>query len=83
MNVKDSFQYILKYYDKEVVKMMVEKYGYTYLQALKLFFNSETYRMLREQSLEMWQFGCPAIFDMWECEQIIGDPRKSIYIREM
>lgn len=30
MNIKDSFYYILSYYDKEVVKMMVENYGYAY-----------------------------------------------------
>ena len=81
MNIKDSFHYILDYYDKEVIKMMVEKYGYTYKEALIKFLNSETYRMLKDIKLEMWEFGCPAIFDMWECEQIVGDPRLSSYLR--
>jgi hypothetical protein len=37
--------------------------------------------MLSDPSLEMWDFGYPAIFDMWETEQITGDPRNSVYIR--
>lgn len=81
MNIKDSFYYILSYYDKEVIKMMVDKYGYTYKDAFKKFLNSETYKMLSDINLAMWEFGCPAIFDMWECEQIVGDPRLSSYIR--
>lgn len=38
--------------------------------------------MLSDTSLEMWDFGYPAIFNMWECEQITGDPRNSSYFRE-
>lgn len=71
----------LDYYDKEIIKMIVQKYGYSYMQALKKFINSETYKMLKDIKLEMWNFGCPAIFDMWECEQIAGNPRLSSYIR--
>ncbi len=43
---------------------------------------SETYSMLSDTTLEMWYFGYPAIFNMWECEQITGDPRNSSYFRE-
>ena len=42
---------------------------------------SETYKMLRNPNLEMWEFSPLGIFDMWECEQITGDPRTSLYIR--
>ena len=73
--------YILKYYDKEVVTLMCEKYDYTEMDALRRFIKSETYAMLSNPALEMWQFGYPAIFDMWEVEQITGDPRNSVYIR--
>ena len=71
----------LDYYDKEIIKMIVEKYDYTYMEALKKFLNSETYRMLKNVKLEMWEFGYPAIFDMWECEQITGSPLSSSYLR--
>ena len=71
----------LDYYDKEIIKMIVDKYNYSYMDALKRFFFSETYKMLRDTKLEMWEFGCPAIFDMWECEQITGSPLSSSYLR--
>ncbi len=37
--------------------------------------------MVCDQELAMWEFSHPAILSMWECEQITGDPRNSIYIR--
>lgn len=63
--------YILNYYDKEVVKLICEKYGLSEWEALRKFMRSETYSMLSDSSLEMW-----------ECEQITGDPRNSSYFRE-
>lgn len=77
----DFMAFFLEYYDKEIIKMIVEKYDYSYMKALKLFLNSETYKMLRNVNLEMWDFGYPAIFDMWECEQITGSPLNSSYLR--
>lgn len=77
----NTFKYILDYYDKEVVKMISEKYGFNELEALRKFLNSETYSMMSDESLEMWEFGCPAIFNMRECEQITGNPRNSSYFR--
>ena len=73
--------FFLHYYDKEIIKEMVLKYNFTYMEALRKFLNSETYKMLSNINLGMWQFGYPAILEMWECEQIVGDPRKSSYIR--
>lgn len=80
MNMKDSMRYFLVYYDKEIIKMISTKYGFDFFEALKNFLNSETYKMLKDKELEMWEFGCPAIFEMWECEQITGDPRNSAYL---
>ena len=71
----------LDYYDREIITMITEKYGYSYMEALKKFLNSKTYNMLRDVELEMWEFGCPAIFEMWECEQITGSPLQSSYLR--
>lgn len=75
------FSYILKYYDREVAKMIMQKYGIDELEAVRRFINSETYNMLSDIRLEMWEFGYPALFNMWECEQITGDPRNSSYFR--
>lgn len=35
--------------------------------------------MLENPELEMWEFCPDVIFEMWECEQITGNPRNSIY----
>lgn len=72
---------ILNYYDREVVRRISGKYGFSPLTALHKFLASETYRMLRTPKFAMWEFSPTGIFDMWESEQITGDPRNSLYIR--
>lgn len=72
---------VLDYYDEEIVKMISEKYGWKPMDALRKFLDSETYRMLSNAELEMWEFGPEAILDMWENEQISGNPRNSAYLR--
>ena len=71
----------LDYYDEEVVRRIVEKYGYDEKTALGLFLESQTYRMLANASMEMWQFGPEGIFNIWESERITGTPRNSAYLR--
>ena len=51
------------------------------LEALETFVNSETYKMICDPLLKMWEFAPLAIFDMWEHEIATGDPRNSFYIR--
>ncbi len=72
---------ILDYYNIEVVKLICQKYGFDAKDAFFSFAKSETHRMLSDSKFEMWEFGAPAIFDMWECEKISGSPRNSLYIR--
>ena len=72
---------ILDYYDEEVVRRIVEKYGYAEAEALSLFLGSETYRMLVNPAMAMWEFGPGGVFDMWEAERIAGSPRRSAYLR--
>ncbi len=72
---------ILDFYDEEVVNRIVEKYAYSEREALDLFLNSETYRMLANPDMAMWEFGPSAIFDMWETERVTGSPRRSVYLR--
>lgn len=72
---------MLIYYDSEICRMICDKYGIDHMSALRRFLCSETYKMLIDPDLEMWDFSPIAIFDMWENEQITGDPRNSLYIR--
>lgn len=81
MTLQEEMVLLLDYYDKELVKMICNKYGYEQKTALRKFLASETYRMLRDPKLAMWDFSPLGIFDMWECEQITGNPRNSLYIR--
>ena len=71
----------LYYYDREVSLLIAEKYAMSYMEALRRFLASETYAMLSDPELAMWQFAPLAIFDMWEVEQISGNPRNSLYLR--
>ena len=65
---------ILDYYDKEVVQSIFEKYGYSHLDALRLFVSSETHRMLENPKFEMQKFASGVLFDMREAEKITGAP---------
>ena len=71
---------ILDYYDEEVVKMISEKYNLEQMKALREYLQSETYSMMTDSELEMWEFGASAIFEMWENEKITVNPRNSIYL---
>ena len=72
---------IVDYYNNEVVVMIAEKYGMSQMDALKAFVNSKTHEMIENAECGMTDFGAEAIFEIWECEKITGDPRKSKYIR--
>ncbi len=69
------------YYDKQVVKMLSDKYGYSYMDAFIKFINSKTYKMLCDVNCQMWDFGPYGLFDVFESELVTGDPRNSVYIR--
>ncbi len=79
--MKKEMVFILSFYNEKVSQMIVEKYGVEPLSALRKFLFSETYRMLTDEELEMWDFSPFGIFDMWEVEQITGNPRNSLYLR--
>lgn len=73
---------VIDYYDNEVVMMIVEKYGLSHMEALKMFVSSKTHEMLENAECGMTDFGAGAIFEIWECEKITGKPTNSVYIRE-
>ncbi len=68
-------------YNKNVIKMIIEKYGLTEMEAAREFLMSETHRMLEDADMAMWEFSARAIFDMWEVEKITGNPRNSVHLR--
>lgn len=68
-------------YNKNVIKMIMEKYGLTEMEAAREFLMSETHRMLEDTDMAMWEFSARAIFDMWEVEKITGNPRNSVHLR--
>lgn len=72
---------INSYYDEEIVRHIVEKYGIEPLAALASYLQSETYRMFNDPELAMLEFSPAGIFDMGEAEQVTGDPRNSLYLR--
>ena len=79
--MKDEMIFILAFYNEKVSQMIVDKYGVEPLSALRRFLYSENYKMLTNVELEMWDFSPLGIFDMWEAEQITGNPRNSLYLR--
>ena len=68
-------------YNKNVIKMIMEKYGMTEMEAAREFIMSETHRMLEDADMAMWEFSARVIFDMWEVEKITGNPRNSVHLR--
>ncbi len=71
----------LDYYNKGVIRRIMDKYGMPQMEAARSFLTSETHRMLENADLAMWEFSERAVFDMWEAEQVTGDPRNSAYLR--
>lgn len=72
----------LDFLDRNVSKMICEKYGMSELDSIRSFLTSETYKMLEAEETEIFMMSPFAVFDMWECEKVSGDPRNSVYIRE-
>ena len=73
--------HVLQYYVVEVTRQISNKYAFAPMEALRMFIRSETYRMLTDPELEMWEFSPLIILDLWENEKVTGDPRTSVFIR--
>ena len=68
-------------YNKNVIKMIMEKYGMTEMEAAREFLMSETHRMLEDADMAMWEFSARVIFELWEVEKITGNPGNSVHLR--
>ena len=71
----------IDFFDRQVAFLIIEKYGFEEMNAIRLFLESETYKMLIDKELEVYTMSPKIVFDMWEAEQITGSPRNSQYIR--
>ena len=60
---------------------MIEKYDLDPMEAARRFLSSETHKLLEDADNGMWYFPEYAVFEMWEAEQITGDPRNSRHLR--
>ena len=72
----------LAFYDEYVSKLISEKYALSEKESIKSFLQSQTYQMLLDCETELDKVSPYILFDMWENEQITGEPRNSQYIRE-
>lgn len=72
----------LDFFDRHVSKMIYDKYGIPEIESIRTFLSSETYKMLATEETEVYTMSPYAVFDMWECEKVQGNPRASVYIRE-
>lgn len=73
--------FAIDYYDRQVIKSIMDKYGFDAMTAIRQFVCSETHSILEDADNGMWSFPAYAIFDMWESERVTGDPRNSLFIR--
>jgi hypothetical protein len=71
----------LDFFDRYIMRMIIEKYGFDEMKTMRSFINSETYQMLIDSELEIYKMSPRIVFDMWESEQVTGDPRNSTYLR--
>jgi hypothetical protein len=69
------------YYDREVIQMIIDKYDLDPMDATRRFIMSETHRMLEDASYGLLSMPTRSVFDMWEAEQVTGDPRNSAAVR--
>lgn len=64
-----------------VCDAIAEKYGLNDMEALRRFYTSQTYAMLAERETGVYKLSPLICMDLWEAEQITGDPRSSAFIR--
>lgn len=70
----------LDYYNKNVIKRIMDKYHCELMEATRLFLISKTHELLVDSDTGLWQFSDKAIFEIWESEKETGSPLNSIYL---
>jgi hypothetical protein len=74
---KSDYMY---FFDHWVVPMISEEYKLDEDQALRMFINSQTYKLLEDKETKLFRESPLVIFDMYKTEHETGDPRNSSYI---
>lgn len=72
--------YLNYHYTVEICDMISEKYNMQQMDALRRYLASKSCAMFVDPELEMLDVPPAGVFDMWEVEQVTGDPRNSLYI---
>lgn len=72
---------ILQNIDSEVANLIASSRKITLMDGLRMFWKSETHKMLLDDDTKLWYFSPLAIFDIWENEVITGDMQNSLYLR--
>lgn len=72
---------ILQNIDSEVANLIADSRRISPMDGLRLFWKSETHKMLLDDDTKLWYFSPLAIFDMWENEVVTGDMQNSLYLR--
>lgn len=73
--------FVADYYNREIVGQIIKKYGFEPLDAVRRFLCSETHRLLEDAENGLWEYPAFAVLEMWEAEQITGDPRNAACLR--
>lgn len=73
--------FAIDHYDRWVIERIIEKYGIEEMEATRRFLTSETHELLEDPQYGLLSMPARAVFDMWESEQITGDPRNSQHVR--
>ena len=60
----------IDFFDRQVVELMVEKYGMDDREAVRAFIESKTYQLLLDVESEVYTMSPHIIFDMCESEKI-------------
>ena len=69
------------FYDRHVIKLIIDKYNLNEMEATRRFILSEPHDLLEDAENGMMCYPAHAIFDMWEAKQATGDHRNSINIK--
>lgn len=76
-----TLYFVRDYYNKQVVRRIMEKYEMHAMDAARSFLESKTHALLEDADCGLDEFPELAIFDLWETEMKTGDPRNSAYVK--
>jgi len=69
--------YVLDYYDRKVIELIVKKHHLSWMDATLAFITSEAHALLEDADNGMLAYSELAIFEMWEQEWLTGNIRNS------